>query len=61
MNRDGRLSKLELTKASAVLGMNPTEKDINDMMREVDTDSKFLIMSLNKGLIFPSYMYVYEI
>ncbi|XP_048731529.1 neo-calmodulin-like [Ostrea edulis] len=39
VNRDGRLSKLELTKASAVLGMNPTEKDINDMMREVDTDN----------------------
>ncbi|XP_061178611.1 neo-calmodulin-like [Saccostrea echinata] len=38
LNGDGRLSKRELMKAAAILGMNPTEKDVNNMMKDVDKD-----------------------
>ena len=39
-NGDGRISKKELMKAAAMLGMNPTEKDANEMLRTADLDGK---------------------
>lgn len=39
LNGDGRLSRRELMKAAAILGMNPTDKDIDAMMKDVDKNS----------------------
>ncbi|XP_060070986.1 uncharacterized protein LOC132550905 [Ylistrum balloti] len=38
LNSDGRISKGELIKAAALLGMNPTEEDAKNMMRLADLD-----------------------
>ncbi|XP_069134750.1 calmodulin-like [Argopecten irradians] len=38
LNSDGRISKGELIKAAALLGMNPTEEDAKAMMRLADLD-----------------------
>ncbi|KAK3088742.1 hypothetical protein FSP39_023186 [Pinctada imbricata] len=39
VNGDGRLSKSELMKAAALLGFNPTEKELTEMMRSVDRNN----------------------
>lgn len=39
LNGDGRLSRRELMKAAAILGMNPTDKDIDAMMKDVDKNN----------------------
>ena len=44
LNGDGRLSRRELMKAAAILGMNPTDKDIDTMMKDVDANSKLLFL-----------------
>lgn len=55
LNGDGRLSRRELMKAAAILGMNPTDKDIDTMMKDVDANSKLLFLTNN---LSQTYMYV---
>lgn len=58
LNGDGRLSRRELMKAAAVLGMNPTDKDIDAMMKDVDKNStwKLQLFSMGLGLWLKCYV-----
>lgn len=60
LNGDGRLSRRELMKAAAVLGMNPTDKDIDAMMKDVDKNStwKLQLFSMGLGLWLKCYTVV---
>lgn len=48
LNGDGRLSRRELMKAAAVLGMNPTDKDIDAMMKDVDKNSTWKLQLFSR-------------
>lgn len=55
-NGDGTITTKDLITVMRSLGKNPTEDEIDDMIREVDTDGKcyIVISNTNTGLHQPS-------
>lgn len=45
-NGDGKVSKHELVRASKKMGVNKTLKDIEKVLRTINTDSKIKTMTL---------------
>lgn len=47
-NDDGRISKQELRNAAFLIGLNPTKRELEAWWREADTNSKCLIIYIEK-------------
>ena len=46
-NGDGRISKGELMLTMQLIGANPTKDEVENMIREVDTDGQSLFFTLS--------------